>query len=232
MRKETNLFIAITLVVFLLAAAFARNLVWSTEAVLWTDVAAKNPGKARAFVNLCSYYSARALNDHALPYCDKAIEMNSGQKDYIIVDAYINRGAIYSDRGQFEKAMADYIAASSLSPNNWRVYNNIAKVQAKQGRVIDALNTYSLALSINPNYELAYMNRGVIQSHLKNYAAAIEDFSLAVALNPKNADAFARRGLASENKGDRLTALQDYRNACFLGSRDGCSGAQRLEKTR
>ena len=56
----------------------------------------------------------------ALADCGKAIAL-----DPTLEEAYINRGLVWAHRGNQEKAIAEYKQALKLTPNEWRVLNDM-----------------------------------------------------------------------------------------------------------
>ncbi len=213
---------ALALIVLYACSAYLRNQTWREVPHLWADVVKKSPKNERGYLNLCQYYSARKDFTKALFYCDSAITLDPHGKNYLIADAYINRGSVYSDLGQYDRALDDYLKAVSLSPRNSKVFNNIGNVYAKKREYVSAIENYNRSLMLNPRYALAYFNRGYCRLISKQTASALEDFSASITLNPDNADPYAGRAGAFLSMGDKDLALGDLKRCCAMGNGRCC----------
>ncbi|MDH6105144.1 tetratricopeptide repeat protein, partial [Anabaenopsis tanganyikae CS-531] len=92
---------------------------------------------------------------------------NSNQVDSVALDpndtdAYINRGNVFYDQGEWELALADYNQAIAINPNYADAYMGRGNVFYNQGGWELALADYNKAIKLNPNYALAYYNRGLL----------------------------------------------------------------------
>ncbi|SVD98391.1 uncharacterized protein METZ01_LOCUS451245, partial [marine metagenome] len=75
----------------------------------------------------------------------KVLELNP-----VFVDAYTNRGAVYTDLGEYQKAIQDYDQAIQLNPANEKAYSNRGNLYAGLGESDLALGDYSQAIGIAP----------------------------------------------------------------------------------
>ena len=82
------------------------------------------------------------------------------------VQAYTNRGAAYYDKGDFDRAIADFSEAVKIDAN-------IA----------------------HPYFALAYSRRGLAAAEKKDYTQAIADYSEAIKLNPTSIEVYKDRGV-------------------------------------
>jgi len=224
--------VIVLIITVLACSAYARNLVWRNDVALWTDVVRKSPRQQRGYVNLCVQYAVAKNNEQALLVCGKAIAIKPVQTNNLLANAYVNRGAVYSDLGREKEAREDYLAALAVSPNNWWLHNNLGNAYAREGQFDTALSHYAHAISLNPSYASAYYNRGVVANYLNDRAQAIDDFTRALDLDPRNADALLKRGSVYAAMGRRDDALVDFQRACAQGSPGGCEAAQRLREHR
>src|SRR3990172_1929850 len=97
---------------------------------------------------------------------------------------YNGLGLIYSDRGQLDEAIKEYLSALTLQFNYPNAHNNLGIAYAKQGRLNEAINEYMIALKIAPqdaevhyNLGLAYWEKGLKQK-------AKEEIDITLKLRP------------------------------------------------
>ena len=75
-------------------------------------------------------------------------------------EAYLNRGATYSQKGEFDKAISNYNKAIELNPKFAVAYLDRGFTYSKLGEDDRAISDYNKAIEINPRYAVAYYNRG------------------------------------------------------------------------
>lgn len=126
---------------------------------------------------------------------------------------YNNRGLIYFQSGQPQKAFCDYNTALQLDPNLASAYNNRANYYAACGKLDSALTDYDQALNLNPSYVRALINRGITLRDLGQYEDAIENFETALLFGQLEGHILAERGRTYHLWGDWNFAIADYRRA-------------------
>jgi serine/threonine protein kinase len=126
---------------------------------------------------------------------------------------YNSRGVSYDDKGEYDKAIADYTKAISIDPNYAIAYNNRAVSYKHKGEYDKAIADFTKAISIDPNDAIAYINRGVSYDDKGEYDKAIADFTKAISIMPNYADPYNNRGVSYKNKGEYDKAIADFRKA-------------------
>jgi len=126
---------------------------------------------------------------------------------------YNNRGLIYFQIGQYDKAVADYNKALQLKPDLAAAYNNRANYYAAKKQLEKALADYDRAIDLNPVHVRALINQGITYRDLKLYDRAIENFDFALRLGQLQGHIWAERGRTYHLMGDWNYALTDYRRA-------------------
>jgi tetratricopeptide (TPR) repeat protein len=130
-----------------------------------------------------------------------------------ILIAYIDRGAAFLNKKEYDKSISDYNHALNMNPNNEKVssiYNNRGNAYAGKGLYDHAISDFTKALTINPKYELAYSNRGNTYLIKGLYHQALADFNKALEINPRYAEAYFNKALVLEQMGCIQEAIEAY----------------------
>ncbi|MDZ7967434.1 MAG: tetratricopeptide repeat protein [Nostoc sp. DedSLP03] len=126
---------------------------------------------------------------------------------------YNNRGLIYFQSGERQKALYDYNTALKLNPYLASAYNNRANYYAACGELAAAIADYDRAIDLKPHYVRAWINRGITWRDLGQYEVAIENFELALLFGQLEGHIWAERGRTYHLWGDWNCAIADYRRA-------------------
>ena len=151
--------------------------------------------------------------DKAIMACTKAIELNPE-----LADAYLFRGAFYSDKGEFDRAIEDLNKGIDLKPNFASLaYNDRGTVYLKKEEFDKAIEDFNRAIELGPVFAAGvYRNRGIAYMDKGEFDKAIEDFNKAIDLAPEYAKAYSSRGSAYAEKGELDRAMKDYNKAIGL----------------
>jgi tetratricopeptide (TPR) repeat protein len=151
-------------------------------------------------------------NDLAVVACTK--EINSGiWKGLNLAVKYFNRGNAYRQKGDNDRAIADYTQAIAIDPKMANSYYNRGGLYRERGDNDRAIVDYTQAIGIYPKDADFYYNRGNAYLQKGDNDRAIVDYTQTIALDPKFARAYSSRGNAHRNKGDHDLALADYTQA-------------------
>jgi Tfp pilus assembly protein PilF len=124
--------------------------------------------------------------------------------------AYNNRGHVYRDRGEFDKAVSDYSVAITQEPAQAEYLVSRGVALCEKGALEQAMADLDRAIVLSPNEYLAYNNRGTVWFRKGETERAIEDFNRAISLKPSEYLAYQNRGTLFENKGEIDKAISDY----------------------
>ena len=117
--------------------------------------------------------------------CDRALA-EAALSNQDIVATYVNRGILYSRRGDPTRAIVDYDTATSRDPGQPEAYFNKGAALLKLGQADDAASLFSAAIERNTKFLAgAYYGRAVAQERLGNLRAAYTDYQRASAADPK-----------------------------------------------
>lgn len=139
----------------------------------------------RRLMYVYSYVSNREDN---LETCKKAIDYATR---YIEVtgaaEGYVERGNLYIDLYELEKAVADCKKAIELDSEAYYAYNNLGCALLKLRRIEEAIGPLKQAVEIDPDKDhLPYLNLAECYVLQKNYEEAIACYREAIRLQPEN----------------------------------------------
>ena len=130
--------------------------------------------------------------------------------------AYYSRGLAYYDKGDDDRAIAEYNEAIRLDPQLAQAYSSRGLAYDHKGDLGRAEPDYNEAIRLDPKYAQAYFNRGNAYYQKGEDDRAITDYSEAIRLDPKYAYAYNNRGTAYDRRGDHDRAIADYSEAIRL----------------
>lgn len=139
---------------------------------------------------------------------------------------YNNRGLIYFQSGQQEKALSDYNKALQLNPDLDSAYNNRANYYASRGQLAEALTDYEMAIDLNPGNTRTWINQAITFRELGLYDLAIENLDMALMLGGLEENIYAERGRTYHLRGDWNCAIADYQRALIAMTESGFVGGR------
>lgn len=195
------------------AAAYSRNLVWKDGVTMWSDVAAKSPGKPRAHNNLGHALFAEGRMDEAIAEFEAAVRL-----DPLFAEAYYNAGnallkkgmpmeaaeryrralsikaaypeahynlaMAYKDMGLMDEAITEFRAAVEADPGKLNARNNLTLALVIAGRPEEAVREALAALEIQPSNATAHNNLGQAYMALGRLDEAEAEFAAAIEARP------------------------------------------------
>ena len=126
---------------------------------------------------------------------------------------YFNSALEWDDRGDLNRAIADYTRAIDFCSDDAVAFNNRGYDWYKKGDFDRAIADYNQALAICPKYGVVYSNRGVIWEEKGDHDRALADCDQAVAVDPTIAMAYNNRGVIEDKLGEYGKAKSDYYRA-------------------
>ena len=181
----------------------------------------------------CCFYLALITNnvDEKRDLYSKAIE---AQPDFL--DAYINRGLVFNELGEFEKSIEDYNRAIELDSRCALAYNNRGYTKYKMQDYKGALSDYNKAILLNPRLKIAldnkaklflevcmeddkdfsekyYLSIGIDEVRRGQYNEAISTLKECLKYNPNSHLAYFYIGVAYHTIGDEDSAIDSYSKA-------------------
>jgi tetratricopeptide (TPR) repeat protein len=134
----------------------------------------------KVYEQLASVHYAMENELDAIAACSRIIELDASNGM-----AYYNRASMYSNRKEYDKALADFDGAAALMPLDANIHNNRGLVFAHMGRTNEALRDFDCAISLNPS-ATAYFNRANLYYGQKRYTEARQDYLKCLELDAGN----------------------------------------------
>ena len=106
------------------------------------------------------------------------------------VGAYINRGLLFNQRGEFNKALSDCNKAIELKPNEYRAYLVRAEVWFFKRDFDKSIVDCNFVIKNGPQMAVAYRDKADAYYWKRDYKEAIRDYSKAIELDQKNSLAY------------------------------------------
>jgi len=121
--------------------------------------------------------------DKAIRLFTKAIESGEVSPENLS-KMYFNRGIAWENKGDLNKAIADYTKAIEINPNYAKAYNNRGLAWHNKDDYDKAIADFTRAIEIEPKYAKAYHSRGLAWDKKGYTDKAKADYERAKKLDP------------------------------------------------
>ena len=155
------------------------------------------------------------------------------------LDAWINRGLIYNELGDYEKSISDYNKAIKIDSKCALAFNNRGYTRFKQKDYQGALEDYNKAILLNPKFQMAldnkallfqtvcikddkdfnekyYLSLGIADVNEGNFPEAISSLDEALTLNPNSEVAYFYKAICFHSLNRTAEAYENYTKAIEL----------------
>ncbi|MGQ0681202.1 tetratricopeptide repeat protein [Bradyrhizobium sp.] len=149
---------------------------------------------------------AQRGSDDRIAACSRVIE-KSGRRD---AWAYDNRGAEYGNKGDYDRALADFNEAIRINPKFSLAHRDRGLVLVRKNEFERGIADLSEAIRLDPKNLDAYNERGMAYVATGDAERALADFNTAIRVNPKFKFAYYNRGRLFGNKGYFSRAIEDF----------------------
>ena len=144
---------------------------------------------------------AREAHDVAIAACTRAINSGAGRPSV----NYHNRGVAYREKGDTDRAIADYTEAIRLDPKHAEAHVNRGQAYSLKREGTDrAIADFTEAIRLDPKLAHAYFSRGLAYEKLADFARARSDYDTTLALSQERSEWLQDRARA------RLAALAAF----------------------
>ena len=155
------------------------------------------------------------------------------------LDAWINRGLVYNELGDYEKSISDYNKAIEIDSKCALAFNNRGYTRFKQKDYQGALEDYNKAILLNPKFQMAldnkallfqtvflkddidfnekyYLSLGIADVNEGNFPEAISSLDEALTLNPNSEVAYFYKAICFHRLNRTAEAYENYTKAIEL----------------
>jgi len=113
---------------------------------------------------------------------------------------YFIRGNAYLTQGDYDRALADFDAATKANPTASGPFNSRGVAFLRQKQLDRAITELDQAIRLNPSDPIALTNRGDAYREKGRYDRALSDYDAAIAVSPKWVNAYFGRAAALQQK--------------------------------
>lgn len=131
-----------------------------------------------------------------------------------------NRGTIYSELKENEKAVEDYTAAIEIYDKDAKPWFNRGTAYHEMGAYHLSIQDYKRSIELNPNHIKSYFSLGVLYYALGDYDSALFYYTMGIENQPNYAPFYNGRGDAFSQKKMYHKAIADYSVAIQLDPKD------------
>lgn len=149
-------------------------------------------------------------------------------------DAHNNLGQRYQDRGEYDKAIAEYRTAISMRPDFYSAYNNIAVCYGKLGQYDEAEAALLKTIELKPDNFYAMNNLAVMNIERRQLDRALQYAKECVDTEPGYVNGRITYGSALAMTGRLDEAEVQFREALKLepGNKTATTNLEKLQQAR
>src|SRR5579871_6526181 len=132
------------------------------------------------------------------------------EADPQLVEAYVTKGWVLQQQGDFPSACVQYETALQIQPNQKIALLNASGVYILLGQYQTALDMLKRLALIDPMLPDLHVNLGMLSVHLGEWDEALARFNHAIELAPENANAHWNRAQLWLKKGNFEAGLPEF----------------------
>ncbi|MCA9055702.1 MAG: tetratricopeptide repeat protein, partial [Planctomycetaceae bacterium] len=137
----------------------------------YTALIRRTPNPGTTYAMRARAYQALGDSDRALADYGEAIRLGRHWYDYV------DRGLIWAEKKQWDRAISDYTEALSARPNDCYTLNERGRAKECLGDVPGAIEDYSACLRIDPQNQFALESRATIYRQSARFDDAVADLT-------------------------------------------------------
>lgn len=137
--------------------------------------------------------------------------VKSAQNDSKLLSiSYYNRGIVYYEMKDFDKAVSDFMEALKIYPDSIDYLKNAGLTYLILRKYDESIKCFEKIISLEPDSSLGYFLRGNAYLERKVYSAAIRDYNHILLKDQYHVDARNNRGWAYIFMKKYSKALEDF----------------------
>jgi tetratricopeptide (TPR) repeat protein len=196
------------------SGTFIRNMAWKSHKSLWEDAMRKAPLSSRPPYNLATlYYLPRWRFATALSLYERSLASPNFPRKGAKVDSLINMASIYSEKGDYGKAIQLTRKALEWDFEHYLARKTLILNLLLAGHYQKAEKQADYLLQARYINEWSQFLKGLVLVHQKRYADALLYLNNSVTLKPDLTDALIAGGIAYSRTGNYGKAACLYERA-------------------
>jgi tetratricopeptide (TPR) repeat protein len=133
-----------------------------------------------------------------------------------MLEAHVNLGVIYGDRGERSKQIKHLKEAVRLNPNMPNVRYNLGLAYYGARNYSDAMSEFRQAVKLDPSLKDAHFKLGITLYRARNFASAAAEFEECVKLSPNWSEARLNLGTCYLKIGNTDGAIEQFKELVRL----------------
>ena len=164
------------------------------------------PNAVPILLDRAAIYMEKGMTDRAFLDYSEALESDKGNKEALLMRAYI-----------YKAARLDYDRLLELDSKSYAGRLGLATLEQKEGKFREALELVNKLLVENPDDATLYVARADIEREMEHLELALVDLEEAIRLSSSLMDAYLLRGDIYLLQKRKALAKADYEKAISLG---------------
>jgi protein O-GlcNAc transferase len=148
-----------------------------------------NPRSAAVFVTLSRIHSALKFAPEAMAAVDRALAADPNYPD-----AHVDRGQLFQNQGQLDKAIVSYQTGLKFAPQNKSALNNLGACLLLKGLAAESIPWFEAAAKVVTDSPLPVNNIGAAYKELGRIDDALVQYQRAIQIDPGYADGYCNIG--------------------------------------
>ena len=138
--------------------------------------------------------------DQKVAACSSVITIAPPSTARELARVYLIRGNAYLAQGVYDRALADFDAATKADPIAYGPFNSRGLVFRRERQLDRAITEFDQSIRLNPNDPIPFTNRGDAYRDKGRFDRALQDYDAAIAINPKWVNAYFGRAWTLQQK--------------------------------
>jgi tetratricopeptide (TPR) repeat protein len=182
---------------------------------------ALDPEDCDALSTRAHRYVNSGMPDEAIADATEVIRLGTScpPKDPVTIPAAYNvRGQAYREKGEYDRAIAEYNRSMSLlldgrARDRSTLYSNRGQLYRKKGELDRAIADLDEAIRLFPQNSDAYTSRGTVYDEKGEFDRALADHDEAIRFSPNDASLYHNRACCYGSAGEFDRAIADFSRA-------------------
>ncbi len=134
------------------------------------------------------------------------------------VQRHLDAGTAYLSQGNYDQAIAEFNAMSSIDPTVPSSYIGRGLVYLYKNEYDQSLLNFNRAIQLDGTIAVAYRDRGLVYYFEGTYDNALADMEKAIQIDPKAAQSYLGRGMVLVKEGQMDRAVADFNKTLELSA--------------